>query len=136
MILADTSVWIPYIRRQWHIPAVDELRTLLRRQEVMMTGLVLAEVLQGMRPADGQEVGRLLQALPFLDATKSTWVAAGILSSDLNRQGLPTPLADLVIGTIARENDCTVLALDSHFERVPGLTLHEPDETGEAAHDR
>ena len=49
---------------------------------------------------------------------------AARLSFDLKRTGLTTALSDLLIAAVALENDLEVYAIDSDFERVPGLKLH------------
>ena len=125
MILVDTSVWIRSARQRSPREAL-ELDSLLAQDEVAVTEIVIAEVLQGSRaPADFDVLADKLDALHFLDATKETWRRAGQLSFQLARQGLPTPLADLAIAAVALEHDVALYAVDEHFQRVPGLRLHE-----------
>ncbi len=43
----------------------------------------------------------------------------------LRGQGRLIPLTDLIIASLALEGDHQVFTLDEHFQRVPGLKLHE-----------
>ncbi|HWO72960.1 MAG TPA: hypothetical protein VNN21_05325, partial [Dehalococcoidia bacterium] len=61
----------------------------------------------------------------YLEVDKATWLRAAELSSTLRAQGQPTPLSDLVIGLQALAGGHTVFATDAHFQRVPGLQLHQ-----------
>jgi len=127
VILADTSVWIEFLRRP-DSPDGRALRGILLEDQVVMTGIVLAEILQGTRSREDLErLSDLLGALRFLDADRNTWEAAGRRSHELRRQGLPTPLSDLLIAEIALSNDSLVFSNDSHFERVPGLRRYMAD---------
>ncbi len=126
MVIADTSVWIPFFNR----PASLEKRTLdalIDADEVAMVGVVLAELLQGCRTQDERrELKEVLPALPYLEATQSTWVKAGEISSTLLRKGVTLPLTDLIIAAIAIEHSCSVYSLDIHFPQIPGLLLYLP----------
>jgi predicted nucleic acid-binding protein len=107
------------------LPEAAALRSLLHERGIAITGMVLGEVLQGVRSTDPRaELEDLLMSLPFLDEDKDAWHEAGNLSNRLARQGMTTPLSDIIIGIVAMAHGCEVLARDEHFERVPGLKLH------------
>ena len=76
-VVVDTSVWVQYFR----VPNSDEgneVHRLLASSEIVMVGVVYAELLSGTR---GQEQLRALQeeldALPFIEVDKETWSRAG-----------------------------------------------------------
>lgn len=127
MVIADTSVWIPFFAR----PDAPEKRTLDRlidTREVALVGVVLAEVLQGTRTAaERHQLAQALLALPYLEVTQATWMRAGDLSTTLLRRGVSLPLSDLVVAALALEHGCRVFTLDRHFRRVPGLSLYTLD---------
>jgi predicted nucleic acid-binding protein len=126
VILADTSVWVTSSRKDGDAEA-QELRSLLDRDELAITEVVMAEVLQGAKNQhDYKEFAETVDALHFFNATRDTWEKAARLSYELKSQGMITPLADLVIAVVALENDLTIYAVDHHFNRVPGLKLHTP----------
>lgn len=77
MIIADSSVWIDYLRRR-ESPVRAAMDALLSRDQVVMVGVVLAEVLQGVR--SDREYDALvdaMHALPYAEATRETWWECG-----------------------------------------------------------
>lgn len=126
MVIADTSLWIEYFRGGDE-PARAGLRTLIRTEQVVLVGVVLAELLQGCRSSeDVDTILSHLAGLRFLDTTFSTWKRAGELSASLRRKGVTLPLSDLIIGALAIEHGYRVYTLDTHFKHIPGLTLYAP----------
>jgi predicted nucleic acid-binding protein len=124
VILVDTSIWVVSTRHK-DGPEAKELGDLIDRDEVATTDVVIAEVLQGTaNEAEFTLYKDKLSALHYFHSDRSTWERAAQLSFDLRRRGLPTPLADLVIATVALDNGLSVYARDDHFGRIPGLTLH------------
>ena len=125
MILVDTSVWIDWSNRP-ETREAQELARLLDTDEVATTDVVIAEVLQGTRTeARFAEFSELMGGLHYLPASRETWIRAAELSFQLMRRGFATPLSDLVIATVALDNDVAVFARDEDFSRVVGLKLHE-----------
>lgn len=126
MVVADTSVWIEYLKGG-HEPTRLALRDLIRAEQAALVGVVLAELLQGCRSSrEADALLSKLTGLPFLETTFATWKRTGELSASLRRKGITLPLSDLVIAALALEHGCRVFALDPHFERIPGLALHAP----------
>lgn len=126
MVIIDTSVWVEYLRVPDSVKG-EEVERLIRAGAVAMVGAVYAELVHGAR--DDIEFRRLeedLKAFPFLEARQETWQRAGRLLFDLRRRGLTVPLADALIATIALMGGHEVYTLDEHFQRVPGVKLHEP----------
>jgi predicted nucleic acid-binding protein len=130
VVIADTSVWIPFFNR----PDSQEKRTLdalIDGDQLVLVGVVLAELIQGCRT--GQEASLVLDhltGLPFLETTFLTWKRTGELSFSLRRRGITLPLTDLIIAGIALEHDCQVFALDPHFTQIPGLKPYRPSPLG------
>jgi predicted nucleic acid-binding protein len=126
VILIDTSIWVEADR---HPSSVDgrELRDLIDRDEVATTDIVVAEVLQGA-PTDQKfrELARRLEGAHFFHASRGTWSAAARLSFELRRQGQATGLSDLLVASVALENDLPIYAIDTDFQRVPQLKLYSP----------
>ena len=126
MILPDTSVWIEYFRPR-ESPTQVELRRLLEQDQVIVTGAVLTELLRGARSTGEFDfLARTLGLLPQAEVSGDTWVRCGEISYNLMRQGITIGLVDALIAAIAIDGEHDLYALDSDFERVPGLRLHEP----------
>ncbi|MCG6536448.1 MAG: PIN domain-containing protein [Syntrophales bacterium LBB04] len=123
-IVVDTSVWIEFFRNS-ESSLSRHLSTLLRERRVVMVGLVLAEILQGIKAQkEAKAVKESLSKLPYLEITKSVWEIAGDLSAALRKKGITIPLSDLVIAAAALSTDHEVFTVDPHFKKVPGLKLH------------
>lgn len=126
MVIADTSVWIPFFNR----PDSSEktvLDLLIDADEVVLVGVVLAELLRGCRSSSERNVlSEALLALPYHEVTQSTWSQTGDLSAQLLRRGVTLPLSDLLIAALAIEHHCHVYTLDTHFKKIPGVPLYLP----------
>ena len=124
-VIADTSVWIRFLRvggSREH----RELDRLLAQGDVVMVGVVMAELLQGARnPQEYEELGVRLAGLHYVSEIKNTWVQVGALSYRLRQEGLAVGEVDLLIAALALEHGHEVYTLDEHFQRIPGLRLHE-----------
>jgi tRNA(fMet)-specific endonuclease VapC len=127
MILIDTSAWIDYLHDEDLVsPVGKEVDALIAERRVVITGVVVAEVLQGaLDEQDYEKLHRTVGRLPFLEADKDTWISAGRLSYELKRKGLTTPLSDLLIAAAAMAGGHEIYATDPHFGRVQGLPMHQ-----------
>jgi predicted nucleic acid-binding protein len=126
MVIADTSVWIPFFNRpdSREKAAID---ILIDAEEIALVGVVLAELLQGCRTeSERNSLSDGLTALPYYEVTRSTWSHAGDLSAQLLRRGVTVPLSDLVIAALALERECHMYSLDTHFRKIRGLRLYAP----------
>ena len=122
-VIVDTSEWIQYFRASESLEG-KEVRRLLLAGEVVMVGVVYAELLRGAR--NRRQLATLqeeLNALPFLEADKDTWTATGRILNDLERKGIGIPLADALIAALALGADAQVFSRDEHFQRVEGLGI-------------
>ena len=128
-VLVDTSIWIEYFNKP-ESPFGPVLDKLIKNGNAFATGVVLTELLQGAKIE--KEFNSILEsfiALPFLDATTDTWIKAGKISFSLRRKGITIPTTDLIIASLALENNTSVFTLDPHFEKIPDLRLFTPSKT-------
>ena len=124
MVIADTSVWIPFFN-QPESREKREIDALIDADRLVLVGVVLTELVQGCRASsEADTIISRLTGLRFLDTRFSTWRRAGELSFSLRRKGVTLPLSDLVIAALALEHRSKVYTLDPHFEQIPGLALY------------
>jgi predicted nucleic acid-binding protein len=124
-IIVDTTVWIDFFRRS-DSPHSLHLKLLLREGRVLLLGVVLAEILQGIKTQkESVIVKKGLLKLPYIEMTRKIWEKAGEISASLLRKGITVPLSDLIVASCALSEDLEVFTLDSHFRKVPGLRLHK-----------
>lgn len=124
-VVVDTTVWIDFFRGR-NEPVCRKLRELLRREEVVLVGIVVAEVLQGIQsPSEEKLVEDHFAALRYIETSWNVWRAAAHLGRSLRTKGFTLPLSDLVVAATAMEHDLPVYSTDLHFTRISGLVLHK-----------
>jgi predicted nucleic acid-binding protein len=121
--LVDTTIWIEFFRPKSKIG--DRLEILLKENAVWTCGIVMFEILQGIK-SEGEKSKTLdvLVSLPYIEMTKKLWQSAAELSILLKKNGVNLPLSDIFIAAIAMENDLAIYTLDNHFTQIPNLRLH------------
>lgn len=123
-IIVDTCVWIEFFREP-ESELTLRLKGLLRERKVIMVGMVMAEILQGVKaPKEANLVKQNLEKLPYLEITRDTWASAGEISASLRGTGITIPLSDLIIAAMALSGDHEIFTIDPHFNKVDGLRLH------------
>jgi predicted nucleic acid-binding protein len=119
-ILVDTTVWIEFFRARSKIG--DHLEMLLLENAVSTCGVVMFEVLQGIKSeGEKNKILGVLASLPYVEMTRKLWHRAADLSILLKRNGVNLPLSDILIAAIATENDLSIYTLDNHFKQIPNL---------------
>lgn len=122
-ILPDTCAWIDFFRGR-QTPLADMLGDSLMRAEVVTCGVVLYELLQGIKSQREEALlQNAFQALPHLEMSRELWISAGQLSAQLRSSGHTLPFSDIMIATIALDSGFAILTIDRHFEAVPGLAV-------------
>jgi len=123
-ILADTSVWIEFFKQQSRTG--DALEALILEEAVWTCGVVLFELVQGVRSdVEKAQVLTTVSHLKYAEMSKSFWQKAGDLSASLRKKGLTLPHSDIFIAAIAIEHNLTIFTLDGHFAQIPGVKLHK-----------
>jgi predicted nucleic acid-binding protein len=120
-VLVDTSVWVDFLNG-YTSPQADELAALLDGEdEVCTCGIVVAEVFQGLRRAEGrQAIRRSFESLTFLEPSGiSPYLRAAELFRALRARGKTIrSTVDCVIAVLAEENGCAVLARDRDLDTL------------------
>jgi predicted nucleic acid-binding protein len=123
-VLADTSVWVSYLRTGAAGPAAP-LDDLLARQEVVVCGPVAAELLVGAAGAQRHELWTLLAGLDWADLGRAQWREVGETAAMLRERGQSVPLTDVEIAVAARAAGARLWSDDADFDRIepalPGL---------------
>lgn len=134
--LIDATVWAEYLRggRPDIRERVDKL---LDHNRAATCGVVLAALLAGV---DGERDRRFLEeslrGLPFLEAGREAFAAAGRMGAALRRRGEAAPLADLLLLALAREHRLTLFTFDDRLAglaRALGAAAESPLPAGPAA---
>ncbi len=126
MILVDTSVWVDFLNSA-RGPAGDELERLIgANAPLVLTGLVVVEVLQGLK-RDVELVTRLLVHWPLIEPGGfATYEAAATIFRQARGRGVTLSTVDALLAALALEYNAPFFTLDQDFERLAftGLRLH------------
>jgi hypothetical protein len=125
-LLVDTSVWSLALRRDppAREPAVDRLREALSNgDQVLMTGLVLQELLEGFAgPRAREAILDRFAALPLLVPDRADHVAAAEIRNTCRRAGIQVGTIDALLAQLCIRHDLLMLTTDRDFELVAGHT--------------
>jgi predicted nucleic acid-binding protein len=114
MTLVDTSVMIDALRKP-----DPKLQNLFNTVQPVICGVVLAEVLHGAR--DAAHFNRLLAALvsfPKVVMPEPIWETVGQNLWTLRTSGVSVPFQDVVIATVAINNDIELWTRDKQFQLI------------------
>lgn len=129
-VLADTSVWVSYLREGTSGPS-GQLDRLLDDGRVVMCGPVAAEILAGTGEVDREKLWSLLFGLPWADLGVHEWRRVGDTAASLRRAGLSLPLTDIEIAVAAVASESALWSRDADFDRIhgvlPELTRWKPE---------
>jgi predicted nucleic acid-binding protein len=125
ILLVDTSVWIDFFAGR-DTPQTRVFKDAVREgADVALTGLLLAEILQGV-PSDSEfaKLRKVLSSFRILrPGSEETYVrAAGLYRTGRKRGVTIRSLIDCLIAAIAMEQEATVLHRDRDFYRISGYT--------------
>ena len=123
-LFVDTSVWSPAFRREAPA-AANERRELVRAieagEELVTTGLVLQELLQGFsRPRSRTQILDRFVALPLLVPDRRDHVEAADLRNKCRRGGVQVGTIDALLAQLCLRYDLTMLTTDRDVRDIAG----------------
>jgi len=120
-VVIDTSVWIAYLQANSPARIPDLVDDILGKSEVCVPKIVIAELIQGAHSEkDLATIRDFLDAFTIIAEGDGSWVEAGKLAYALKKKGKTVNLADCYIAVLAKENNCSILTLDKHFNDIQG----------------
>lgn len=127
MILVDTSVWVDFFSSSPGRGGTELRRMIEENEPFALTGVVIAETLQGLT----RDPGRIEQFLMQWDLLEprgfATWRGAARIFRAARSKGITLTTIDTIIAAIAIEHDATLFTLDRDFAgvgRVAPLKLY------------
>jgi len=117
MVLVDTTVWIDLLsaRPYPHVKTLENL--IVDREDICLCGIILTEILQGIR--EDSEFNRtrdLLANLVFLPMQYSVFLRSAEIYRNLRRKGITIRKpVDCMIAAVAIEHDMPLLHNDKDF---------------------
>ena len=122
LILVDSSVWIDFFSNAPG-PAGHELKRLIAASEpVALTGVIVTEVLQGLR-RDIEPIEYQLRLWDMVEPQGfETYRNAASLARLARSRGLTLSTIDCLIATLAVEQRAVLFTLDEDFRGIQGFT--------------
>jgi predicted nucleic acid-binding protein len=120
MILVDTSVWIDFFagKPQAHVKTLEEL--IINREDLCICGIILTEVLQGIRnDSEFEKMKNLFDNLLLLPMQHSTFLRSAEIYRALRKKGITIRKpVDCMIAAVALEHDIALLDHDKDFDPI------------------
>ena len=125
MILVDTSAWIDFLSgvnspQRWMLH-----RLLEEDQEISITGIILTEILQGIKGDKNFQITRdHLLELPFVEPKgRVTYINAARIYRECRKKGKTIrSTVDCIIAAICLENGFSILHKDSDYAVIADCT--------------
>ncbi|TAK59772.1 PIN domain-containing protein [Methylobacter sp.] len=123
LVLVDTCAWIDFLRYQ-EGKLGNQVAFLIENNQVAITGVIIAELLQGAKTEkQQQQINLLINSVTSFPTQEFDWVSAGLLLQELRSRGITLPLTDALIAVIAQRFQAKVLTIDKHFHHL-AVELH------------
>lgn len=122
LILADTSIWIHFLRGTG-VRYQERIVPLLMSDKLVTTPIIIMEILRGAKSQrEYDKLSKDLAALHCCDLTSKVWERAFKLGYTLRHKGLNAPLTDTLIAAVAQEYNVRLLHDDRHFEMIAAIS--------------
>ena len=120
-MIVDSSVWIDLLNGEKTAEANHLAKAIFERDPVLVPGLVLTEVLQGLaNETEAQRVGSLMAAFPSPPDLEADGYrrAAALYRACRARGTTPRSTIDCILAQICLTFDLPILARDRDFELI------------------
>jgi len=118
----DSSVWIDFFSSSPRRAGAELRRMIEEAEPFALTGIVVAEVLQGLT-RDARRIEQYLAQWEMLEPRGfETYREAAAIYRAARAKGIALTTIDAVIAAIALEHNASVFTLDQDFSRIARIT--------------
>jgi predicted nucleic acid-binding protein len=121
-LFVDTTVWSLALRRDdvVDVPEVIALKhALLEGRQIVTTGLVLQELLQGFSgPKANADIIDRFAAIPSVSPDRVDHIAAASLRNTCRRAGVQVGTVDAILAQLCIRHQLTLLSTDKDFRNI------------------
>jgi predicted nucleic acid-binding protein len=118
LVLVDTCAWIDFLRYQ-EGELGNQVAVLIDNNQAAISGVIIAELLQGVKiEKQQQQISLLINSVTAFPTQEFDWVNAGLLLQKLRSRGITLPLTDALISVVAHPYLVKVLTVDKHFHHL------------------
>jgi predicted nucleic acid-binding protein len=117
-VLIDTSVWIEFFRKK-ESNISSKLREYLKLNQACYTGPIAVELYQEAKTyKEIQIIDHLLQTITYMEITRTHYHRACLISQKAAREGKVFSTVDMILATVAHEEQLLLFSLDTHFQDI------------------
>ena len=119
--MVDTSVWSLALRRDavGEAAEVARLREAAREDTIFTTGLILQELLQGLRGPKGRAaIVERFAALPLITPQRDDYIAAAEIRNVCRRRGVQLGTIDALLAQLCVRHQLMLLTTDADFRHA------------------
>jgi predicted nucleic acid-binding protein len=125
LVLVDSSIWIDFFGKKKTTTQDILEKILVNNNQACICGIILQEVLQGIRSDHEYEMVReRFSRLPFIYSNRRTYEMAASLYRILRKNGFTLPSADATLASIAIQYGLKLFTLD--LEHFRAITKYSP----------
>jgi len=123
MMLVDTSVWIDFFAARNTAQVVALESSIDQREDLCLCGVILTEVLQGIRDdRQYKQTESLLSNLIYLPMDRSTFLLAANMYRTLRSRGITIRNSvDCMIAAVCIEHEANLLHNDRDFDHIADI---------------
>jgi predicted nucleic acid-binding protein len=122
LILVDSSVWVDFFSPSPGHGGAELRRMIEESEPFAVTGVVVAEVLQGLT-RDAKRIEHFLRQWDMLEPRGfETYRTAAAIYRTARGKGVSLTTIDTLIAAIALEHHASVFTLDQDFSRIALIT--------------
>ena len=124
-LFVDTSVWSLVFRRDDHGDAPEAVRLIDAIEDgddILTTGIVLQELLQGFRGAmQHDQIIARFAAVPLLVPSRADFIDAARVRNTCRQRGVQVGTVDALIAQMCLHYELTMLTADRDFFRISAI---------------
>lgn len=117
MVLADTAVWVDYLKRGRRGRGAP-LDALLEANQVVIVGPIAAELVAGTKDDERLQLWRRILSVPWVELDRDGWRRVGEVFGALVAEGRTVPLTDVTIAVAAVTAGAQLWTTDTDFDRL------------------
>ncbi len=125
-VILDTSVLVALEKNNKE--TIDKVRDISKfhKTKPFVASISLAEIMHGALNQNIKQQIKVIENFTDYHILNSSFSSSMVLANFvniLNKKGKRIPITDLIIASIAVDNDLNLVTLDNHFNRIPGLNV-------------
>lgn len=118
MVLIDTSAWIQFFRKKGNPELKNTVARLLQIQQAAYTCPVYYELYFGAKSHEIEDLELGLSFAQRYPVNVDHWDQAARTANQLRLKGFSVPASDILIATVASDEELSLLSNDKHFVTV------------------